>query len=371
MPVKYIGTMTGTSVDGLDVALLEVDAGLAIVAAQTVPLPASLATDLKALAAPGDNEVERVGLADAELGAFTGQAVKKCLAQWGVEASEVRAIGSHGQTIRHCPEAAWPFTVQIGDPNRIAEVAGIDTVADFRRRDMAAGGQGAPLAPLFHDALFRHGSRQRMVLNLGGIANVTLLPAASKALSGFDTGPANALLDAWIQEAKAAPYDRNGEWAGGGRVAPSLLQRLKQDPYLRQAPPKSTGKERYHLGYVQAACADLSLSPQDVQATLAEFTAWSVADAVERWGIGDGEVLACGGGRRNGHLIKRLAAHLPRHTLRKTDDVGVDGDFLEAAAFAWFAHRTVVRQPANVPAVTGALGERVLGAVYPAAVGSR
>lgn len=362
--MKYIGTMTGTSIDGLDVALLDVDAELAVVAAETMPLPEDLAVQLQALLTPGQNEVVRVGAADTALGKFIGNAVLQCLTRWQLPPAAIRAIGSHGQTIRHHPEAASPFTMQIGDPNQIAEITGIDTVADFRRRDVAAGGQGAPLAPLFHEALFRHETLHRTVLNLGGIANVTLLPANSDTLTGFDTGPGNALLDAWAHAIKGVAYDRDGEWASSGEVAPLLLERLKQDAYLRRAPPKSTGKEIYHLGYVHAACDGLSLPPQAVQATLAEFTAWSVADAIARWGLDAGEVLACGGGRRNGHLMKRLAANLPNHRLRKTDDVGIDGDFLEAAAFAWFAHRTVMRQPANVPAVTGASGPRVLGAVY-------
>ena len=362
--MKYVGTMTGTSIDGLDIALLEIDARLTVAAAETVPLPDTLAAGLKALTAPGENEVERVGAADAALGEFTGEAVMACLAGWRVAATEVRAIGSHGQTIRHRPDATPPFTVQIGDANRIAEITGIDTVADFRRRDVAAGGQGAPLAPLFHEALFRDASRHRMVLNVGGIANVTLLPAASQSLVGFDTGPGNALMDAWMQETSGVAYDRDGDCAARGEIEAVLLRRLQQDPYLRRAPPKSTGKEVFHLGYVRAACAGLSLAPQDVQATLAEFTAWSVADAIGRWGLGDGEVLVCGGGRRNAHLMRRLAANLPNHTLRPTEDVGIDGDFVEAAAFAWFAHRTVTRQPANAPTVTGASGARVLGAVY-------
>ena len=362
--MKYVGTITGTSIDGLDVALLDIDADLSVVAAETVPLPTALAADLKMLLAAGENEVERVGAADATLGEFTGRAVLDCLARWHIATTEVRAIGSHGQTIRHCPDAALPFTVQIGDPNRIAEITGIDTVADFRRRDMAAGGQGAPLAPLFHECLFRDRSQPCTVLNLGGIANVTLLPADSDALTGFDTGPGNALLDAWVQNTRGFAFDRDGAWAASGQIAPPLLKRLQQDPYLHRVPPKSTGKEIYHLNYVRAACEGLSLAPQDVQATLAEFTAWSVANAMERWGLLVGEVFACGGGRRNAHLMSRLAAHLPNHRLRRIDAVGIDGDFLEAAAFAWFAHRTVARQAANAPAVTGARGARVLGAIY-------
>lgn len=361
----YVGVMTGTSVDGLDVALLRVADELSVVAAETVPLPAALAAALTALAAPGRDEVVRVGVADAQLGEFVGKSVRACLRRWGVAAADVRAIGSHGQTIRHHPRAAPPFTVQIGDPNRIAEITGIDTVADFRRRDMAAGGEGAPLAPLFHAAVFQRPGVARAVVNIGGIANATILPADGRAVSGFDTGPGNALMDAWSRECLGEPFDRDGRWAASGTVAPELMARLQDDPYVRRPPPKSTGKEMYHLGAIRAPCAGLALAPQDVQASLAEFTAWSIADALRRWAAGVSEVLVCGGGRLNVHLMQRLAASLAGQRLLATDALGLDGDALEAAAFAWFAHRTVQRQPGNAPSVTGAAGPRVLGGVYP------
>ena len=258
--------------------------------------------------------------------------------------------------------------MQIGDPNRIAEITGIDTVADFRRRDIAAGGEGAPLAPLFHEAMFRDAQRHRVVLNIGGIANITVLPALSAACAttlGFDTGPGNALLDAWIRRCTGAPFDANGEFAASGEVDERLLAQLRKDPFAARPPPKSTGKETYHLGFVDAACRGWALAAKDVQATLAEFTAWSVGDAVARWGGLAEEVLVCGGGRHNADLMRRLAAHLPRSGLATTDDLGVDGDALEAAAFAWFAHRTLNREPGNAPAVTGARGGRVLGGIYP------
>lgn len=363
--MKYVGVMTGTSVDGLDLALLEAGAGTpAILAAETVPLPASLAISLKGLAIPGDDEIARAGTADAELGEFIGETVLACLKRWQVPLAEIRAIGCHGQTIRHQPQAEAPFTVQIGDPNRIAEIAGIDTVADFRRRDLAAGGEGAPLTPLFHEALFRHEDRHRVVVNIGGIANATMLPAGSTAILGFDTGPGNALLDAWMQHCNGMPFDRDGAWAAGGQVSPALLMALRADPFVARPPPKSTGKETYHLDYIRAACRGLDLAPWHVQATLAEFTAWSIAAAIERWGPTPGDAIICGGGRRNSHLMRRLAARLAHHRLLTTDDLGIDGDALEAAAFAWFAHRALLRQPGNAPAVTGARGPRVLGAIY-------
>ncbi len=364
--MNYVGTITGTSIDGLDVALLEAGAGPpSIVAAETAPLPAPLAAGLKALTTPGDNEIVRAGAADAELGEFIGNTILACLKRWAVPTAAVRAIGSHGQTIRHHPELAPPFTVQIGDPSRIAELTGIDTVADFRRRDMAAGGEGAPLTPLFHDALFRDAARHRVVINIGGIANATMLPADSTAILGFDTGPGNALLDAWMLHHNGTALDRGGAWAAKGRVIPKLLMTLQADAFVARAPPKSTGKETYHLDYVHKARRGLDAKPEDVQATLAEFTAWSIADALRRWGPGAGEAIICGGGRHNADLMERLAANLSNHHLLTTDDLGVDGDALEAAAFAWLAHRALARQAGNAPAVTGAHGPRILGAIHP------
>ena len=386
--MRYVGVMTGTSVDGLDVALVDVAGGTAgegrgtvsIVMAATLAFPRALAKDLRELCSPGMDEVARVGAADARLGDFIGTSVVACLRSWGVPRREVRAIGCHGQTIRHHPAASPPFTVQIGDANRVAEITGIDTVADFRRRDIAAGGEGAPLAPLFHAALFRDPTRHRAIVNIGGIANATLLAACSPDVLGFDTGPGNALLDAWIGHCREDAYDRDGAWARRGTTSPALLRTLQEDPFIAREPPKSTGKERYHLGYVENACrraqesgagkASEELAAVDVQATLAEFTAWSIAETVRRWRAtlaatsARDEVVLCGGGRRNAYLAERLAAHLDGWRLATTDDLGIDGDALEAAAFAWFAHRTLEKLPSNVPAVTGAHGSRVLGAVH-------
>lgn len=368
--MKYVGVMTGTSMDGLDVAALETGTSPpAIIAASTVPLPSELVRSLANLVVPGDGEIDRLGVVDAALGEFIGRSVLDCLASWDIAANDVRAIGSHGQTVRHRPTADRPFTLQVGDPNRIAEITGIDTVADFRRRDMAAGGQGAPLVPLFHETLFRHPARHRVVLNIGGIANATMLPAATNEVSGFDTGPGNALLDAWARHCRDEPYDRDGHWAAGGRVVAPLLAVLQRDPFVRASPPKSTGKETYHLDYVQraerhATRSEPALDAADVQATLADFTAWSIAFAIRRWGPGPGDVVVCGGGRHNADLMGRLGRHLGDFDLATSDDLGVDGDALEAAAFAWFAHRTLHGKPSNAPAVTGARGDRVLGAIH-------
>ncbi|MCY3810334.1 MAG: anhydro-N-acetylmuramic acid kinase [Gammaproteobacteria bacterium] len=367
--MKYVGVMTGTSMDGLDVALLETDTSPpAVVAVSTVPLPSELARALARLVVPGDGEIDRLGVADAALGEFIGQSVLDCLASWDIAVTEVRAIGSHGQTVRHRPTADRPFSLQIGDPSRIAEITGIDTVADFRRRDVAAGGQGAPLVPLFHEVLFRNQARHRVVLNIGGIANATMLPAQTSAVTGFDTGPGNALLDAWSRHCRDEPYDRDGAWAAGGQVMAPLLAVLQRDPFVHASPPKSTGKETYHLGYVQRAGQHAMHDHDaiDVQATLAEFTAWSIAFALRRWGPESGDVVVCGGGRHNADLMGRLGRHLDDFDLATSDDLGVDGDALEAAAFAWFAHRTLLGKPSNAPAVTGASGDRVLGAIHTA-----
>lgn len=372
--MKYLGVMTGTSVDGLDVALLEVAAGEAprLLAFTIAPLPAPLAATLRALTQPGADGVDEVGATDAALGVFVGETALACLEEWSVARREVRAIGVHGQTVRHRPRGAR-FTAQIGDPNRVAEITGIDTVADFRRRDMAAGGEGAPLAPRFHAALFRHAVRHRMVVNIGGIANLTVLPAGpggaaeDDAVRGFDTGPGNALLDAWASARRGESFDREGAWARRGQVLPELLRDFMRDAFVSAAPPKSTGKEVYHLAYVEAACRRLAARPrdEDVQASLAEFTARSIAAAIRRWGEESGDVLLCGGGRRNADLVARLGRCLAGYRVSATDELGFDGDAVEAAAFAWLAHRHLAGLPGNVPTATGARGPRVLGAVYP------
>ena len=364
--MRYVGVMTGTSVDGLDVAVVDVSSDVPrIVESTIVSLPRDLRASLIALASPGDDEITRAGTCDAALGEFIGRAVLGCLESWRVPPCQVRAIGCHGQTIRHRPDARPPFTMQIGDPNRVAEATGIDTVADFRRRDVAAGGEGAPLTPLFHDALFRDKRRNRIVVNIGGIANATMLPAGSDSIRGFDTGPGNALLDAWIRRCKGESYDRSGAWASEGVVEPKLLAALCADPFVKRPPPKSTGKERYNLDYIIRASTPFDYPAEHVQATLLEFTAWSIADAVERWGPGAGDVVICGGGRHNRTLARRLAAALPGYRICRSEDLDVDGDGLEAAAFAWFAHRTLTGQASNAPEVTGSKGARVLGAIYP------
>ena len=292
------------------------------------------------------------------MGQFIGQAIKAFSKTTNSSAGEPRAIGSHGQTVRHRPSGPRPFTVQIGDPNLIAEITGITTVADFRRRDMAAGGQAAPLVPPFHASVFANPDERRAVLNIGGIGNVTVLDP----LGGFDTGPGNALLDAWCEAHTGKTYDAGGAWASGGKVHPGLLNALLADPYLQRMPPKSTGKEHYNLNWL-APQIPAGPGPRDVQRTLVEFTARSVVDALGRWAPAVRRVLVCGGGRLNKLLMQRLA-ELSQSTVQTTDQHGWNGDAIEAAAFAWLAHQRLVEAPGNVPAVTGARGSRILGAVY-------
>jgi anhydro-N-acetylmuramic acid kinase len=364
----YLGAISGTSVDGLDLALVEFSDQIRIIAAATVALPSLLQETLLALGQPGAGDLDQLGGTDAALGTFIGESALKFLSDNGHTAATVTAIGSHGQTVRHRPGGAYPFSLQIGDPNRIAEITGITTIADFRRRDVAAGGQGAPLVPPFHEALFRDPVEDRAVLNLGGIGNFTLLPAdPTAAISGFDTGPANALMDDWIFFSRRERYDRSGAWAASGRVDQMLLERLLQDEYLAMAPPKSTGREHYNLAWLRehldARSVNAHLADIDVQATLCAFTAETVARALDTWGSGTRRVLVCGGGRHNLTLLAGLRERLDC-PVETTDQHGVDGDCIEAAAFAWLAHRTLNGQPGSAPTVTGAREARILGAIY-------
>ena len=316
--------------------------------------------ELIRLARAGGGSLDRLGSADTALGRFIGESVTDFLGGLNLPEGEPQAIGSHGQTVRHRPGGPSPFTMQIGDPSLIAEMTGLTTVADFRRRDMAAGGEAAPLVPPFHAKILASESERRAVLNIGGIGNVTAL----EPLSGFDTGPGNALLDAWCATHTGCPYDAAGAWAAGGRVVPGLLNELLADPYLKRTPPKSTGKEHYNLDWLHSML-DPDLEPRDVQRTLVEFTARSIVDALNRWVPSVQRILVCGGGRLNDCLMQRLTA-LSGMAVQTTDRHGWNGDAIEAAAFAWMAHQRLIGKPGNAPAVTGARGPRILGAVYAA-----
>ena len=310
-------------------------------------------------------DLDAFGRLDVEIAHCFAEAALQLLEQSGTRAASVRAIGSHGQTVRHRPTGDYPFTLQLGDASVIAERCGIDVVADFRRADVAAGGQGAPLLPALHAMLLARASHSRVVLNLGGIANITVLGADGSVL-GFDTGPANGLLDAWCLRHRGEPFDRDGAFAASGTVDTSLLEALLADPYFALTPPKSTGREHFHLGWLAAHPHLANLSPADVQATLLELTARSVSEAITQQTPPSADVLVCGGGTHNHRLMQRLAERLAPRMISSTAVHGIDPDFLEATAFAWLARQRLLGLPGNLPAVTGARGPRILGALHAA-----
>lgn len=358
---RYLGVMSGTSLDGLDITLIEQDERTRFVAALGVPMPDALRRELLALCAPGDNEIERIARAEQAWVGLAAQGIAELLAQQGLTPADIRAVGSHGQTIRHLP--AQGYTLQIGDAALLAELTGIDVIADFRRRDLAAGGQGAPLVPAFHADLFGL-DRPRAVLNIGGFSNVTLL-APGLPVRGFDCGPGNVLLDAWIHHSQGRLFDADGAWAAQGQVVPTLLQGLLSDPFFVKSGPKSTGREHFNLPWLQAHLAQHeALAPADVQATLAELSARSIADSILAAQAVD-EVLVCGGGAHNRDLMARLARLMAPAEVQSTASYDVSPDWMEAMAFAWLAQRFCERLPGNCPEVTGARGLRVLGALYP------
>lgn len=364
----YLGLMSGTSVDGIDAALVRFEdaASPALLAARTFTWDAGIREEILALSqAAIAVDPDRLARLDHRVGAAFAQAAKRLLHEAGIRAERVRAIGSHGQTLRHSPRGEAPFTWQIGDPHLVAERTGITTVADFRRRDVAAGGQGAPLMPAFHRALFAAPGEDRAVLNLGGIANLTLLPGSGE-VSGFDTGPANGLMDAWMQEQCGQPFDAGGRFAAAGRSDAALLAELLAEPWFALPAPKSTGRDQFHLAWLRERLGARALRAEDVQATLLELTARSIGTALLAAQPGTRRVLACGGGVHNEALMRRLAALLPGIEVASTAALGVDPDFIEAAGFAWLARQTLAGLPGNLPCVTGARGARVLGAIHPA-----
>lgn len=358
----FLGLISGTSVDGIDAALVRFSPAPQVLFGRTYPLPAALADEVLRLSqAEARITLDEAGRLDTRLGQAFAAAALQALADSGTPAHDVTAIGSHGQTLRHDPRGDAPFTLQLGDANVIAERTGITTVADFRRRDVAAGGHGAPLMPAFHAAVLRAEQEERAVLNLGGIANLTLMPRGG-VVRGFDTGPANGLMDAWCLEHRGQPYDRDAAFAREGRVDETLLAALMADPWFALPPPKSTGRDQFQLQWLHARLG--GQAPADVQATLCELSVATVADALRREQPGCARLLACGGGAHNPLLMQRLAARLPGVAVASTASVGLDPDFVEAAGFAWLARETLAGRPGNLPAVTGAAGPRVLGAVY-------
>lgn len=373
--------MSGTSLDAIDAVLVEIGPGTIQLRAQhDHPLPPALKADLAGLCNPSSgmgDTVDLLGEADRQLGEVLAEAVSALLTQAAVPAAQIVAIGSHGQTVRHRPPGGardyppggtrhYPFTLQIGDPHVIAARTGIAVVADFRRRDLAVGGQGAPLVPAFHRAAFGHPERVRAIVNIGGIANLTLLSPGGEVL-GFDTGPGNGLMDAWIQRHRGAGFDAGGRWAAAHRADADLLARLLAHPFLACQPPKSTGREEFHLGWVDnLLAAGASVAPGRVQATLLELTAATSADAVCGLSPAVEEVYLCGGGAYNAALLKRLGELLHPRPVATTAALGLAPEWVEAVAFAWLARETLLGRPGNLPGVTGAATAVVLGAIYPA-----
>lgn len=366
----YLGLISGTSADGIDAALVrfvdeEAYAAPQLVFGRTYPWEAALRARLVELGQHAATlTLDDVGELDVRIGRAFAQASRDAMEAAGISADNLDAIGSHGQTLRHRPDGAVPFTLQLGDPATIAERCGVRVVADFRRRDVAAGGHGAPLVPAFHAATLHSPEEDRAVLNLGGIANVTLLPKQG-AVRGFDTGPANGLMDAWCLQHCGRAYDENGAFAQQGRVDDALLSRLLDEPWFAKVPPKSTGRDQFHLAWVESKLHGEE-TPADVQATLLALSVRTITQALESTQPHTQRLIACGGGVHNAKLMDALARALPGVAVESTASHGLDPDFVEAMAFAWLARETLAGRPGNLPAVTGAAGLRVLGAIYPA-----
>lgn len=361
----YIGLMSGTSLDGMDVALVDFADGTKLLHSGHYQLPEQLRAELLRLSQSNSAiSLEQFGQMETVLGQTFANAVNEFCQQNAVNPANIRAIGSHGQTVRHNPQGDLPYTLQMGDANIIAERTGITTVADFRRRDVAAGGQGAPLVPAFHHALFAKPNSTRAIVNIGGIANITLL-AENGSVNGFDTGPGNGLMDAWCQKHWRIAYDDNGQKAALGQIDQPLLEQLLSEPWLQLPAPKSTGRDMFNLEWLAVHLQNLSLSPETVLRTLNTFTAKTIANALLASSQNIEDVFVCGGGAHNALLMQTLQSLLPC-PVQSTEVLGVDPDYVEAMAFAWLAKQCIDGKPGNVVDVTGAKGSRILGAIYQA-----
>jgi len=361
----YIGLMSGTSADGVDAVLAAFGDRPRLLGHRYRPFPETLHARIRALARPGDDHLDALGELDGLLAEIHAETVLDLLAGEGLPTARISALGCHGQTLRHRPGSTPPFSLQAGDPNRLALRTGIRTVADFRRKDIAAGGQGAPLVPPFHAYCFRTPREDRAVLNLGGIANLTLLPAdPGRTISGFDTGPANTLLDAWCRRHRHTPYDPGGAWGAAGRIRHELLDAWVADPWFARPPPKSTGPEWFNLDWIQKRTDLTGIPPEDVQASLAALTAVSVARALTTHFPEAQRLLVCGGGVHNAAVMAGLREALPGLEVTSTAHFGLPPSWIEAAAFAWLARERLAGRPGNLPEVTGASRPVVLGAIY-------
>lgn len=370
----YLGLLSGTSMDGIDACVVDFDDHdtTKLLAHSNTPYPAALLDELRALMqVDAPQAMPRVARLDAWLGEAFAEAANDLINASKLKRSDIAAIGSHGQTLHHAPQGEHPYSLQLGDPHRIAERTDLTVVADFRRRDIAAGGQGAPLVPAAHAAFFTHATELRVIANIGGIANITVLPPKSDqnaAVRGFDTGPGNTLMDAWTQRHLGQAYDNDGAWAQSGQVNEALLMRLLTEPYFAQPAPKSTGPELFNLAWLQSLACDLleNIAAQNVQASLLELSARSLIDAARRAAPDAKRLLICGGGAYNGALMARLRELSPNSMIESTGEYGIEPAWVEAIAFAWLARQTLLGLPGNLPAVTGAKASRVLGAIYPA-----
>jgi len=364
----YAGVMSGTSLDGVDAVVADFSPGTGkcceTLGAAHIGYPTLVRDELLALQTPGSNELARAGAAANMLAELYADAIGRALAAAKLSRDDVAAAGVHGQTLRHRPDRGW--TLQLNNPARVAEKADMVVVADFRSRDVAAGGQGAPLVPAFHAALFGSKDIDRVIVNVGGIANITILPR-NGAVSGFDTGPGNVLSDQWCARQRGDPYDAHGAWAATGKVDPKLLQALLSDPFFAQSPPKSTHRDRYNVAWLKQNldAAGWKGDGENVQATLVALTARTIADAVRTYAPATQEVLVCGGGANNATLMRALAQELAPRRVDTTAREGVPVEHVEALAFAWLAREALAGRPGNLPAVTGAKGPRILGAIYP------
>ena len=370
----YIGLMSGTSLDGVDVVLVDFsDQQVSLLASLTYDIPSSLKQDLvNTLNPEWRGSLGNIGLLNQQLGKLFADASNALIEKEKLDRKSIRAIGSHGQTLWHQPYGDFPFSIQLGDTSLIAEKTKITTVADFRSRDIAAGGQGAPLVPAFHQAFLSQQDKNRVILNIGGISNITVLPSSTSGItiSGYDTGPGNGLIDAWVSANTKNTYDKNGDWGKSGTIIPDILNKLLGDDFFSKPSPKSTGKELFNLKWIETIIGKrlTSEKPKDIQATLTELTAKSIADSVNKHNHENNhfdELYICGGGVHNSFLTERIRHYLPDTMIASTADIGIDPDWMEAIAFAWLAKQTMEGNTSNLPEVTGSKGRRILGAIYP------
>jgi len=376
-PLLFIGIMSGSSLDGIDVALVELHnsstanasntSNCKLLATHFLPYAADIKEALLTLHFPQENELEKSALMANQLASLYAKAVNELLSQAQLAADKVNAIGCHGQTIRHQPKTspANSYTIQLNNHALLAELTGINVVGDFRSRDIAAGGQGAPLVPAFHQAVFGSNSQNRAIINIGGIANISALNHTGSVL-GFDCGPGNILLDHWVKQHLGKSYDANGQWSSTGHVNMSLLNKMLKEPFFALPPPKSTGRDLFNATWLSKHIDHFDSKPQDIARTLVELTAVTICEATQQYCPNMNAIYICGGGAHNQLLVECLQEKLTGTLVKMTNDLGVDADWVEATAFAWLAQQTMENRPSNLPAATGAAGQRILGAIYPA-----